>query len=135
MARGLVTCAAENQFGDYPAQRAGDKLGWNGLGADPGPHDPSPSNRARARARVQRRATDGDGGDERRDCIFSAIEQGDPQGAEQLLPLVYAELRCLAAQKLAREAPGQTFQATALVHEADPGVIDADHTRRSRRGA
>jgi RNA polymerase sigma factor (TIGR02999 family) len=50
--------------------------------------------------------------------ILSAIEQGDPAAAEQLLPLVYAELRKLAAQRLAHEAPGQTLQATALVHEA-----------------
>jgi RNA polymerase sigma factor (TIGR02999 family) len=50
--------------------------------------------------------------------ILSAIEQGDPHAAEQLLPLVYDELRKLAAQKLAQEAPGQTLQATALVHEA-----------------
>jgi RNA polymerase sigma factor (TIGR02999 family) len=50
--------------------------------------------------------------------ILSAIEQGDPHAAEQLLPLVYDELRRLAAQKLAREAPGQTLEATALVHEA-----------------
>src|SRR5262249_46377865 len=50
--------------------------------------------------------------------ILSAIEQGDPHAAEQLLPLVYDELRRLAAQKLAQEAPGQTLQATALVHEA-----------------
>jgi RNA polymerase sigma factor (TIGR02999 family) len=50
--------------------------------------------------------------------ILSAIEQGDPQAAEQLLPLVYEELRKLAAQKLAQERPGQTLQATALVHEA-----------------
>src|SRR5450631_4229596 len=50
--------------------------------------------------------------------ILSAIEQGDPQAAEQLLPLVYDELRKLAAQKMAQEAPGQTLQATALVHEA-----------------
>lgn len=50
--------------------------------------------------------------------ILSAIEQGDPRAAEQLLPLVYHELRQLAAQKLAREMPGQTLQATALVHEA-----------------
>jgi RNA polymerase sigma factor (TIGR02999 family) len=50
--------------------------------------------------------------------ILSAIEQGDPQAAEQLLPLVYNELRKLAAQKLAQEKPGQTLQATALVHEA-----------------
>ena len=50
--------------------------------------------------------------------ILSAIEQGDPQAAEQLLPLVYEELRQLAAQRLAGEKPGQTLQPTALVHEA-----------------
>src|SRR6202158_2869195 len=50
--------------------------------------------------------------------ILSAIEQGDPHAAEELLPLVYDELRKLAAQKLAQEKPGQTLQATALVHEA-----------------
>ena len=50
--------------------------------------------------------------------ILSAIEQGDPTAAGQLLPLVYAELRQLAAQKLAQEKPGQTLQPTALVHEA-----------------
>ena len=50
--------------------------------------------------------------------ILSAIEQGDPQAAEQLLPLVYDELRKLAAQKMAQEKQGQTLQATALVHEA-----------------
>ena len=50
--------------------------------------------------------------------ILSAIEQGDPRAAEELLPLVYEELRNLAAQKLAQEKPGQTLQATALVHEA-----------------
>jgi RNA polymerase sigma factor (TIGR02999 family) len=50
--------------------------------------------------------------------ILSAIEQGDPHAAEQLLPLVYDELRRLAAQKLAQEKPGQTLEATALVHEA-----------------
>ena len=50
--------------------------------------------------------------------ILSAIEHGGPYAADQLLPLVYEELRKLAAQKLAQEAPGQTFQATALVHEA-----------------
>ena len=50
--------------------------------------------------------------------ILSAIEQGDPQAAERLLPLVYDELRKLAAQRLAQEKPGQTLQATALVHEA-----------------
>jgi hypothetical protein len=50
--------------------------------------------------------------------ILSAIEQGDPHAAEQLLPLVYDELRKLAAQKMAQEKSGQTLQATALVHEA-----------------
>jgi RNA polymerase sigma factor (TIGR02999 family) len=50
--------------------------------------------------------------------ILSAIEQGDPRAAEQLLPLVYDELRKLAAQRIAQEKPGQTLQATALVHEA-----------------
>lgn len=50
--------------------------------------------------------------------ILSAIEQGDPHAAEQLLPLVYDELRKLAAQRLAQEKPGQTLEATALVHEA-----------------
>jgi RNA polymerase sigma factor (TIGR02999 family) len=50
--------------------------------------------------------------------ILSTIEHGDPGAAEQLLPLVYDELRRLAAQKLAQEKPGQTLQATALVHEA-----------------
>jgi RNA polymerase sigma factor (TIGR02999 family) len=51
-------------------------------------------------------------------CILSAIAQVDPQAAEQLLPVVYEELRTLAAQRLAQEKPGQTLQATALVHEA-----------------
>src|SRR4029079_203817 len=50
--------------------------------------------------------------------ILSQIEQGDPHAAEQLLPLVYDELRKLATAKLAQEKPGQTLQATALVHEA-----------------
>jgi RNA polymerase sigma factor (TIGR02999 family) len=57
--------------------------------------------------------------------ILSAIEQGDPQAAEQLLPLVYEELRRLAAQKMAQEAPGQTLQATALVHEAYLRLVGA----------
>jgi RNA polymerase sigma factor (TIGR02999 family) len=56
--------------------------------------------------------------------ILSAIEQGDPHAAEQLLPLVYQELRRLAAQWLAREAPGQTLQPTALVHEAYVRLVD-----------
>lgn len=50
--------------------------------------------------------------------VLSAIENGDPHAAEQLLPLVYEELRRLAAQRLAHEKPGQTLEATALVHEA-----------------
>lgn len=50
--------------------------------------------------------------------ILSAIDQGDPNAAEQLLPLVYDELRKLASQRMAQEKPGQTLQATALVHEA-----------------
>ncbi len=58
--------------------------------------------------------------------ILSAIEQGDPQAAEQLLPLVYAELRKRAAQKLAQEKPGQTLQPTALVHEAYLRLVDTD---------
>ncbi len=58
-----------------------------------------------------------------------AIEQGDAQAAEQLLPLVYDELRQLAAQKLARENPGQTLQATALVHEAYLRLVDVDKVR------
>jgi RNA polymerase sigma factor (TIGR02999 family) len=58
--------------------------------------------------------------------ILSAIEQGDSQAAEQLLPLVYEELRKLAAQKLAQEKPGQTLQATALVHEAYVRLVDVE---------
>jgi RNA polymerase sigma factor (TIGR02999 family) len=56
--------------------------------------------------------------------ILNAIEQGDAHAAEQLLPLVYEELRKLAAQKMAQEAPGQTLQATALVHEAYLRLVD-----------
>lgn len=58
--------------------------------------------------------------------ILSAIEQGDPQAAEQLLPLVYDELRRLAAAKLTQERPGQTLQATALVHEAYLRLVDTE---------
>jgi RNA polymerase sigma factor (TIGR02999 family) len=58
--------------------------------------------------------------------ILSAIERGDPSAAEQLLPLVYDELRKLAAQKLAQEKPGQTLQATALVHEAYLRLVGAE---------
>jgi RNA polymerase sigma factor (TIGR02999 family) len=70
--------------------------------------------------------------------ILAAIEQGDPHAAEQLLPLVYDELRKVAAAKMAREKPGQTLQATALVHEAylrlvageQPGSAPAWDSRR-----
>ena len=58
--------------------------------------------------------------------ILAAIEGGDPRAAEQLLPLVYSELRKLAAQKMAQENPGQTLQATALVHEAYLRLVGAD---------
>jgi RNA polymerase sigma factor (TIGR02999 family) len=58
--------------------------------------------------------------------ILSAIQQGDAHAAEQLLPLVYDELRKLAAQKLAQERPGQTLQATALVHEAYLRLVDVE---------
>ena len=57
--------------------------------------------------------------------ILSAIAQGDPSGASQLLPLVYADLRQLAAHKLAHELPGQTLQATVLVHEAYLRLVNA----------
>jgi len=62
--------------------------------------------------------------------ILSAIEQGDPQAAEKLLPLVYDELRQLAARKMAQEAPGQTLQATALVHEAYLRLVDVEQVQR-----
>jgi RNA polymerase sigma factor (TIGR02999 family) len=62
--------------------------------------------------------------------ILSAIEQGDPKAAEQLLPLVYEELRKLAAQKMAQEKPGQTLQATALVHEAYVRLVKVDDARQ-----
>src|SRR2546425_9330623 len=58
--------------------------------------------------------------------VLSAIEGGDAHAAEQLLPLIYQELRKLAAQKLAQEKPGQTLEATALVHEAYLRLVDAD---------
>jgi RNA polymerase sigma factor (TIGR02999 family) len=58
--------------------------------------------------------------------ILSAIEQGEPHAAERLLPLVYDELRRLAAEKMAQERPGQTLQATALVHEAYLRLVDVE---------
>jgi RNA polymerase sigma factor (TIGR02999 family) len=62
--------------------------------------------------------------------ILSAIEQGDRHAADQLLPLVYDELRKLAAAKLAKEAPGQTLEATALVHEAYLRLVDREKVQR-----
>jgi RNA polymerase sigma factor (TIGR02999 family) len=61
--------------------------------------------------------------------ILSAIEQGDPHAAEQLLPLVYDELRKLAAHKFAQEKPGQTLQATALVHDAYLRLVDVEQAQ------
>src|SRR5262249_36067829 len=62
--------------------------------------------------------------------ILSAIERGDPSAAEQLLPLVYDELRRLAAQRLAAESAGQTLEATALVHEAYLRLVDVEQAQR-----
>src|SRR5262245_7007345 len=61
--------------------------------------------------------------------ILSALEQGDPHAASQLLPLVYDELRQLAAQKLAHEKPGQTLDATALVHDAYLRLVGVDQAK------
>src|SRR6185295_5886297 len=68
--------------------------------------------------------------------ILSEIEHGDPAAAERLLPLIYEELRKLASAKLANEKPGQTLQATALVHEAYLGLVDtgAHNVWRSHLG-
>jgi len=66
--------------------------------------------------------------------ILSQIEAGDPQAAEQLLPLVYSELRKLAAAKLAQERPGQTLQATALVHEAYLRLVGGEGNREQGTG-
>jgi len=63
--------------------------------------------------------------------ILAAVEDGDQRAAEQLLPLVYDELRRLAAQKLGRESPGQTIQATALVHEAYMRLVQSERTGSS----
>src|SRR5262249_41173277 len=62
--------------------------------------------------------------------ILSAIDQGDPQASEQLLPLVYDELRRMASQKLLHEKPGQTLQATALVHEAYVRLVDGEASQQ-----
>ncbi|MBI3464303.1 MAG: sigma-70 family RNA polymerase sigma factor [Planctomycetes bacterium] len=61
--------------------------------------------------------------------VLSAVEHGDPSAAERLLPLVYDQLRKLAAQKLRNEKPGQTIQGTDLVHEAYVRLVDVDHTQ------
>src|SRR3954451_5260587 len=61
--------------------------------------------------------------------VLAAIEQGDPKAADQLLPLVYDELRSLAAQRLAQERPGHTLQATALVHEAYLRLVGSDQAK------
>lgn len=61
--------------------------------------------------------------------ILNEIEQGDPSAAKQLLPLVYDELRRLAAARMAQEAPGQTLQATALVHDAYIRLVDVDQAQ------
>jgi RNA polymerase sigma factor (TIGR02999 family) len=67
--------------------------------------------------------------------ILTAIDQGDAHAAEQLLPLVYDEMRKLAAEKLGREKPGQTLQATALVHEAYLRLVGPDSTRSFKDGS
>ena len=61
--------------------------------------------------------------------ILNALEEGDPKAADELLPLVYEELRQLAAHKMAKEAPGQTLQATALVHEAFLRLVGNENQR------
>jgi len=62
--------------------------------------------------------------------IFAAVQRGDPNAAQMLLPLVYEELRKLAAQRLAQEKSGQTLQATALVHEAYLRLVDVEHDQQ-----
>ena len=66
--------------------------------------------------------------------ILERVQQGDPKAPEELLPLVYAELRKLAAARMAREAPGQTLQATALVHEAWLRLVGGSETHWNSRG-
>ncbi|MHC4146547.1 MAG: ECF-type sigma factor [Planctomycetota bacterium] len=66
--------------------------------------------------------------------ILSAIEQGDAQAADKLLPLVYEELRLLAAQKMSQESPGQTLQATALVHEAYIRLVGSEDGNWNSQG-
>jgi RNA polymerase sigma factor (TIGR02999 family) len=90
-------------------------------------HDPASDTPAPAEGGNQRPAQSSAAGDVTR--ILSQIEQGEPQAAEKLLPLVYEELRKLAAAKMAQEKPGQTLQATALVHEAYLRLVDADRAK------
>ena len=66
--------------------------------------------------------------------VLNAIEQGDAKAANELLPLIYEELRLLAAQKMAQEKPGQTLQATALVHEAYIRLVEAKDQNWHGRG-
>ncbi len=66
--------------------------------------------------------------------ILSAIEQGDAQAADELLPLIYEELRLIAAQKMSQESPGQTLQATALVHEAYIRLVGSEDGNWNSRG-
>ena len=66
--------------------------------------------------------------------ILNAIEQGDEKATDRLLPLVYEELRLLAAQKLSKETPGQTLQATALVHEAYLRLLGAEGQNWDNKG-
>ncbi len=66
--------------------------------------------------------------------IINAIQQGDPQATEKLLPLVYEELRVLAAQKMREEKPGQTLQATALDHEAYIRLVEGGDQDWNSRG-
>ncbi|MHC4083723.1 MAG: ECF-type sigma factor [Planctomycetota bacterium] len=66
--------------------------------------------------------------------ILNAIEQGDEKAADKLLPLIYEELRLLAAQKMSQEKPGQTLQATALVHEAYLRLVDGEGQNWNSRG-
>ena len=66
--------------------------------------------------------------------ILNAIEGGDPRAADELLPLVYEELRLLAARKMSQERPGQTLQATALVHEAYVRLVEGENQDWNSRG-
>ena len=66
--------------------------------------------------------------------ILNAIEQGDPRATEELIPLVYEELRLLAAQKLSQELPGQTLDGTALVHEVYIRLVEANDQSWNSRG-